>query len=204
MPRYLAYTLAALVLLMMAALPAHAIEVGKPAPDFTAKDIKGNEFKLSDHKGELVVLEWTNDQCPFVKKHYESKNMQKAQEAANAKGVYWVTIVSSAPGLQGHLTPEKAQEIIDSTGATPDAKILDESGELGHLYNATTTPNMFVIDKEGTLAYAGAIDDNSSPDPKTIEGAKNYVLTALDELEAGKPVETAQTQPYGCGVKYAK
>lgn len=202
MPKYLAYTLAAIVLLM-AAIPVHAAEVGKPAPDFTATNIKGNEFKLSDHKGEIVVLEWTNSECPFVKKHYGTNNMQKVQETANAQGVYWVSIVSSGPGLQGNVTKEQAQEIIDNAGASPDSKVLDESGDIGHLYGASTTPHMFVIDKTGTLAYAGAIDDQPTPDPKTVEGAKNYVLAAIDDLEAGKPVETAQTQPYGCGVKYA-
>ena len=187
------------------AAPAYAApETGKPAPDFTATDIKGNPFKLSDHKGKTVVLEWTNHECPFVMKQYGTKNMQNTQKAAHDKGAYWVSIVSSAEGRQGHTTPEQAQKIVDESGATPDVKILDEKGEIGKLYGASTTPHMFVIDKDGNVAYMGAIDDNPSPRPETVEGAKNYVLTAIDELSAGKPVETPVTQPYGCNVKYGE
>lgn len=202
MPRILAYALAAFVLLM-AVIPARAAQVGQSAPDFSATDIKGNAFKLSDHKGEIVVLEWMNHECPFVRKHYGTGNMQKTQEEAKAKGATWVSIVSSAPGLQGNVTPEEAQKIIDETGAHPDFKILDPSGEIGHLYDAKTTPHIFVIDKDGTLVYAGAIDDKPTPDPKSVEGSKNYVLAALDDLAAGKPVATPTTQSYGCAVKYA-
>ncbi len=196
-------TLALAALAMFAAVPAIAApEVGKAAPDFTATDINGAPFKLSDHKGKIVVLEWTNSECPFVVKHYETNNMQKTQKAALDKGVEWITINSSAPGKQGNVTAEEEKKIIADKDASNTAAILDPSGEIGHLYEASTTPHMFVIDKDGNVAYMGAIDDNSSPKHETVEGAKNYVLTALDELAAGTPVTTPVTQPYGCGVKY--
>jgi peroxiredoxin len=205
MTKFFSRFLTAVLAVFLLAGPASAApEIGKPAPEITATDIKGNPFKLSDHKGQPVVLEWTNHECPFVVKHYSSSNMQKLQKSAQEMGVKWVSIVSSAPGKQGHGTAEQAQKILDDAGASVTAKLLDESGEIGKLYDAQTTPHMFVIDANGVLAYAGAIDDNSSADPKTVEGAKNYVLAALESLKAGKPVETAQTQPYGCGVKYGR
>jgi len=178
-------------------------EVGKPAPDFTGTTASGEIFKLSDHKGDIVVLEWTNHLCPFVEKHYKSGNMTSLQKKAKEEfGAKWVSIVSSAPGNQGHVSPEDALRIVESMGATIDAKVLDESGEIGKLYDAKTTPHMFIIHKDGTLVYAGAIDSDSSADPATIEGAENYVLSALENLKAGEPVATPETQPYGCGVKY--
>ncbi|MCC7304696.1 MAG: redoxin domain-containing protein [Alphaproteobacteria bacterium] len=197
--------LLALSTLILAISPALAApEVGKPAPDFSATDIAGKPFKLSDHKGKIVVLEWTNHECPFVMKHYETGNMQKTQKAATDKGAEWISIVSSAPGKQGNVTKEEAAKIVTDTGAAPTAKILDESGAIGHLYDAKTTPHMFVIDKDGNVAYMGAIDDQPSPKHDTVNGAKNYVLSAIDALQAGTPVETASTQPYGCGVKYGE
>ncbi len=194
-------TLAALTVGLCA--PAFAApEVGKPAPDFTATAIDGSTVTLSAYKGKPVVLEWTNHECPFVAKHYGSGNMQKTQKAAVEGGAVWLSIVSSAPGKEGHVTPEEAKKIVADTGALATARILDEKGEIGKLYGAKTTPHMFVIDKDGTLVYAGAIDDKPSTDPKTVEGAKNYVTAALDDLAAGRPVQTAQTEAYGCGVKY--
>ena len=178
-------------------------EIGKAAPDFSATDIEGNPFKLSDHKGDIVVLEWTNHQCPFVVKHYDSGNMQKVQKETREKGVKWVSIVSSAKDRQGNITAEEATKIIEEGGASVDAKLLDESGEIGKLYDAKTTPHIFIIDAEGKLAYEGAIDSNASPNPATIEGAENYVIAAVDSLIAGEEIATAQTQPYGCSVKYA-
>lgn len=181
-----------------------AAEVGEAAPDFTATDINGQDFTLSDHKGKIVVLEWTNHQCPFVVKHYGTGNMQQTQKKAREMGVEWVSIVSSAPGNQGHVNAEEAARIAKEAGADITAKILDESGEIGKTYDALTTPHMFIVNEEGTLVYAGAIDNNSSPSPKTVEGAQNYVLAALDNLAAGEPVENAVTPPYGCSVKYGK
>ena len=201
--RFFAYALAAGVI-FFATLPVNAaVEVGAPAPDIEATDTNGNAFKLSDHKGKIVVLEWTNHQCPFVVKHYESGNMQATQKAAmELEGVEWVSIVSSAPGRQGHLDAEAANAIVSESGSTISAKILDEDGKIGKAYDAKTTPHMFIINEEGNLAYAGAIDSNSSPNPATIEGATNYVLSALNNMKAGEPVEVTQTQPYGCSVKY--
>ncbi len=180
-----------------------AVEVGQAAPDFTGKNvIDGTDFKLSDLKGKTVVLEWTNPECPFVVKHYGSTNMQTLQQAAKDKGVVWVSINSSAVEKQGHLTPETAPALIKEKGIHSAAYILDETGEIGKLYGAKTTPHMFVISPEGTLAYAGAIDNNPDPNPETIKGATNYVTAALDELAAGKPVSMPTTPSYGCAVKY--
>ncbi len=185
------------------ALPAQAaVEVGKPAPEFTATDSNGKAHKLSDFKGKVVVLEWTNPECPYVKKHYESKNMQKLQEKAVADGVVWLSINSSAEGKQGHLTGEQANKIIAEKGGKATAYILDPKGEIGNLYVAKTTPHMFVIGKDGTLLYDGAIDDNDSSKPEDAATAKNYVTEALAAAEQGKAIETSKTKPYGCGVKY--
>jgi peroxiredoxin len=190
--------------LLLGIAPSYAIEIGESAPDFTGTNIlSGQDFRLSDHKGKIVVLEWTNHLCPFVVKHYETGNMQKVQKAATDQGVEWVSIVSSAPGKQGNVTAEAGKQIVADAGAAPSAKILDESGEIGRLYGAQTTPHMFVINADGQLVYAGAIDDNSSPGHDTVDGAKNYVLAALADLAAGQTVETPTSQPYGCAVKYA-
>lgn len=179
-----------------------AVEIGAPAPQFKAVDIHGEDFDLAAMKGKTVVLEWTNHECPFVVKHYSTNNMQSAQKTATDNGVVWVSIVSSAEGNQGHITPEQAKTIHAEKGIHATTKILDASGEIGQQYAAKTTPHMFVINAEGNIAYAGAIDDNPSPSEKTVEGAKNYVLAALDDLASGRPVETPKTSPYGCSVKY--
>jgi len=197
--------LASLFLITLGTAVLAAPEIGKPAPDFTGADIlSGQNFKLSDHKGKIVVLEWTNHECPFVKKHYDSGNMQSLQKSASEKGVVWVSIVSSAEGRQGNVSVEESKKIVTDSVAKIAAKILDADGTIGKLYDAKTTPDMFVIDINGNLSYAGAIDDNPSPRPDTITGAKNYVTAAIDDLLAGKPVQTPQTQPYGCSVKYAQ
>ncbi len=201
MNKFLA-TIMAAATLVFAAPAIAAPAVGQPAPDFSATDVNGKEIKLSALKGKTVVLEWTNNECPYVKKHYDSGNMQKTQKEATAKGVEWITINSSAPGRQGHVSAEDAKKIMTETGGAPTAEILDEDGKIGKAYDAKTTPHMFVIDKEGTLAYAGAIDDNPSPKPEDAATAKNYVLAALNDLEAGTPVQTPTSQPYGCAVKY--
>ncbi len=195
---------AAVAALMFApTLPAHAAAtVGEAAPAFTLTDSKGTSHNLSDFKGKTVVLEWTNAECPFVRKHYDSKNMQTLQEEATGQGVVWLVINSGAEGKQGHVTGAQAEEIITRDGFKSTAYLLDGDGTVGHAYGASTTPHMFVINGEGTLVYAGAIDDNKSADPATIAGAKNYVRAALADLAAGKPVETASSQPYGCSVKY--
>ena len=176
---------------------------GEPAPDFTATGVDGETYTLSDLKGNPVVLEWHNPECPYVKKHYDTGNMQGLQEKYTAQDVTWLTIVSSAEGKQGYAaSDEEAKAIMDEQDQHATTRILDPSGEIGQLYGAQTTPHMYVIDADGVLVYQGAIDSDSSFKPESIEGATNYVTAALDALAAGEPVETASTQPYGCSVKY--
>ncbi len=177
--------------------------VGEPAPAFTLKNCAGKDVSLSDFKGKTVVLEWTNPGCPFVVKHYGSGNMQKLQKEATAKGVVWLSICSSAPGKQGNMSPADAAKNCASNGSAATAYLLDEDGKVGQLYGAKRTPEMYVINKEGTLVYHGAIDDKKTPDPADIAGAKNFVVTALEEVLTGKPVSTPKTEAYGCSIKYA-
>ncbi|MDP3544522.1 MAG: thioredoxin family protein [Elusimicrobiota bacterium] len=190
----------AAVLLSLSAAAHAAPQLGKPAPDFTLADQDGKSVKLSDAKGKLVVLEWFNEECPFVKKHYGSKNMQGLQKKYAKKDVVWYTIVSSKPGKQGHLTAGEAADRLK--GMSSKAILLDEKGDVGRLYSAKVTPHMYVIDKKGDLVYMGGIDDNPSADPADIKGARNHVAAALDEVLAGKPVSTPASAPYGCSVKY--
>ena len=184
-------------------LPASAaVEPGDQAPEFTLTDSKGTSHKLSDFRGKFVVLEWLNHECPFVKKHYSGGNMQKLQQEYSAKGVVWLSIISSAPGKQGHRTGPQADADTKDKGAAPTAVLLDPAGEVGKKYDAKTTPEMFVIDKEGKVIYAGAIDTIKSTDSADIAKAENHVRQALDAALAGKPVPTPKTTPYGCSVKY--
>lgn len=176
--------------------------IGQPAPNFTLKDTSGQEHSLSDFKGKTVVLEWTNHGCPFVVKHYATNNMQRLQAEATGDGVVWLKICSSAPGTQGHMSAEDAAAKSQEVDSKATAYLIDEDGAVGRLYNAKRTPEMFIIDKEGTLVYMGAIDDKSSADHGTVEGAKNFVAAALEEVMAGKPVSNPQTTAYGCSVKY--
>lgn len=191
-----------LALVIAASTALAAPEVGQPAPDFTLTDSNGKEHKLSDFKGKFVVLEWLNHGCPFVVKHYSAGNMQKLQKEFTGKDVVWLSIVSSAPGKQGHMTAEQTNAAIAEKGAAPTAVLLDESGTVGKLYDAKRTPEMYVVNPEGVLIYAGAIDDKKSVDSADIEGAVNYVKQALDEALAGKPVSVPKTEAYGCSVKY--
>ena len=177
-------------------------QVGKPAPNFTLKDLSGQSHELSDFKGKYVVLEWVNFGCPFVEKHYGSKNMQKLQKEFVDKGVVWLSICSSAPGKQGNETPDAAKSGLAEFGSAATAYLDDEDGTVGKLYQAKTTPDMFVVNPEGVLIYAGAIDDKPTPDPSTVAGANNYVRAALEEATAGKAVSVPSTKPYGCSVKY--
>lgn len=194
-------TLAAAALLAVPAFAA-APEVGQAAPDFTGVDTNGNEVSLSDFRGKPVVLEWSNAECPFVVKHYDSGNMQTLQKEATDNDVVWLTIVSSAEGKQGYTTGEEANTYMEEVKAASTARILDSSGEIGKLYDAKTTPHMFVVDEEGILVYAGAIDSDKSFKPEAIDGAENYVAAALASLEADEPIKVASTKPYGCSVKY--
>jgi len=190
--------------LVLFCLPAYAApEIGQPAPDFTATDTNGNPVTLSDYRGKIVVLEWSNHECPFVRKHYETGNMQALQKEATDDGVIWLTIVSSARDRQGYTTPEQANAIMKDVGSRATARILDPEGTLGRLYDARTTPHMFVIAPDGTLAYMGAIDDMPSPRHETVNGARNYVRMAIQSLKEGAPVNPATTRPYGCAVKYS-
>jgi peroxiredoxin len=186
------------------AATALAVRVGEPAPGFTAVDSNGKNQSLSDYKGKYVVLEWHNQGCPYTKKHYESGNMQRLQKEWTAKGVVWFTVISSAPGTQGFVTPSQENDYVKQVNAVPTAVLMDPGGTLGKLYDAKTTPHMYIIDPHGTLIYNGAIDDKPTSDQADIKTSKNYVSTALGEALAGKPITDAATRPYGCSVKYAK
>jgi peroxiredoxin len=176
--------------------------VGSAAPDFSLTDAKGKTHSLSEYKGKYVVLEWFNPECPFVKKHYGSGNMQKLQEEYTSKGVVWLTIDSSAPGTEGNLTPEQAAKKMGEWKTRQTALLLDPEGKAGRAYGAKNTPDMIVINPEGKIVYEGAIDSKASPNPADIPSSTNYVKVALDESLAGKPVTTSSTKPYGCSVKY--
>jgi peroxiredoxin len=176
--------------------------VGSSAPEFSLSDAKGKSHSLADYKGKYVVLEWFNPECPFVKKHYGSGNMQKLQQEFTSKGVVWLTIDSSAPGLEGNMTAEQASSTINSWKTHQTALLLDPEGKAGRAYGAKNTPHMFVISPEGKIVYEGAIDSKATPNPADIPTSTNYVKTALDEAMAGKPVSNANTRPYGCSVKY--
>ena len=192
-----------LTLLTTFSMAANArVSVNQPAPDFTAVDSNGKEHRLSDFKGKTVVLEWTNHDCPYVRKHYDSGNMQALQKTATGKGVVWLSIISSAPGKQGHVSGAEANRLTSSRNAAPTAVLLDESGEIGRLYGAKTTPHMYIIDEGGELVYMGGIDSIPSTDTNDIARATNYVDAALNALSSGQPIEDAVTRPYGCSVKY--
>jgi hypothetical protein len=179
-----------------------AARVGERAPDFTATDSNGTVHKLSEYAGKYVVLEWHNRGCPFTAKHYNSGNMQRLQHEWTARGVIWLTVISSAPGKQGYITAADENAFLKEANAAPTAVLLDPTGALGHRYDAKTTPHMFIIDPQGTLIYNGAIDDRATTDAVDIAGSKNYVSLALGEALAGKPVSNPSTRPYGCSVKY--
>jgi peroxiredoxin len=181
-----------------------ALKPGDQAPDFKGMDSNGKTQTLSQYRGKWVVLEWANRGCPYEQKHYKSGNMEALQKEWTAKGVVWLSILSSAPGQQGYVTPAEENEYLSMMHAAPTAAILDPSGAIGHMYEAKTTPHMFVIDPNGKLVYEGAIDDRPSTDPESLKGAHNYVSEALEEAMAGRPVTTPVTRSYGCSVKYAE
>ncbi len=177
--------------------------LGQPVPDFSLQGADGKTHALSDYKGKFVVLEWTNPKCPFVHKFYDSGTMQKLQGEETGKGVVWLRVNSSAPGHEGAQTPAEAAAYEKSHHVASTETLLDPTGKVGHEFHATNTPQMFVINKEGKLIYAGGIDDKASPDPADIATAKNYVTAALDEAMAGQAVTVSSAPPYGCSVKYA-
>jgi peroxiredoxin len=183
---------------------AHAAAtVGQAAPPFSATASSGGRVQLADHLGKVVVLEWTNHDCPYVRKHYESGNIQALQKDATGKGVAWLTVISSAPGTQGYVTAAQANELTAKRQAVPTAVLFDPEGTVGKLYKATVTPHMYVIDAQGVLVYAGAIDDRPTTRQADIQGAQNYVRIALDAVLAGQAVKTPLTRAYGCTIKYA-
>ncbi len=177
--------------------------VNQPAPAFTAKDATGKTVSLADFKGKHVVLEWVNPGCPFVQKHYNSGNMPATQKDAMAKGVVWLSVSSTAKDAGDYLPPAELAKWLQSKSGAPTATLIDEEGKLGRSYGARTTPHMYLIDPQGKLVYAGAIDSKASANPADIKTATNYVKQAVGEAVAGKPVSQAQTQAYGCSIKYA-
>jgi peroxiredoxin len=194
--------LLALALTLSSTLAFANAKIGAPAPDFTAVDAEGKTHKLADYKGKYVVLEWYNKDCPYVRKHYGSQNMQKTQTTLKEKGVVWLSVQSSAPGKEGYLTAADTIKNAAKEKSNADAILMDEKGVLGKAYGAKTTPHIFLIDPQGVLRYNGAIDDNDSADPKTIYGANNYIIAAVVSAQKGAKIAKETTKPYGCSVKY--
>lgn len=196
------FILTSIVLLGFGIAFAGSPTVDEAAPNFKLKDISGKEVSLSDFKGKTVVLEWINFDCPFVRKHYNSGNMQSIQKEYTEKGIVWLSICSSAPGKEGNFDNDEIKSRISKSKANMSYYLLDENGDVGKLYAAKTTPHMFIIDKTGKLVYAGGIDNIKSANVDDIKTAKNYVRSALDEILSGKSVTDKTSAPYGCSVKY--
>lgn len=193
---------AALLLALTCASASAAPKPGEPAPAFSAVDSRGKTVTLADYRGRHVVLEWTNADCPFVRKHYGSGNMQALQKQATGRDVVWLSVISSAPGKEGHVDGTRADQLTRERGALPTAVLLDASGEVGRRYGAKTTPHLFLVDPKGTLLYMGAVDSIASADVADVARAEPYFRQALEEALAGKTVTRAVTRPYGCAVKY--
>jgi peroxiredoxin len=191
------------IVLLPISAAAQAV-VGSPAPGFAATDSRGQTHTLDEYRGKYIVLEWHNQGCPYTRKHYISGNMQGLQKEWTAKGVVWFTVISSAPGEQGHVSDAEENSYLAQMHADPTAVLMDPEGKLARLYTAKTTPEMYVIDPAGKLIYEGAIDDRPTPDPSDVKGADNYLSDALTEAMAGKPVLHSYTRSYGCSVKYAE
>lgn len=183
-------------------MPASDAKVGEKAPAFTLIDSNGESHNLSDFEGKYVVLEWVNFGCPFVAKHYDSGNMQELQSWAAEHDIVWLSICSSAEGKQGYMENDELNETLEEKGFAAAAYLVDASGDVGQSYGAKTTPHMYVINPEGTLIYAGAIDDKPTTDVEDVEGATNYVVNAVTAAKAGQDIEVNVTKPYGCSVKY--
>jgi peroxiredoxin len=197
-PWILGLTLAAIV----APVRAATATVGQAAPAFSVTDTQGKAVSLADFKGKTVVLEWVNPDCPYVRKHYDSANMQGTQKAAAAKSVVWLAVNSTHPGHTDFKKPTEMAAWMKAQGAAPTATLLDSDGKMGRAYGARTTPHMYVIDPKGSLVYAGAIDDKPSANPADVKTAKNFVNAALADVLAGKAVAQPVTRAYGCSVKY--
>ena len=193
----------AAAIVALGAQPATAqVRVGNGAPGFTLTNSDGRAVSLSDFKGKTVVLEWTNHECPYVRKHYGGNNMQALQKKWTGQGVVWLSVISSGPGLDGHVSPEQANKLTADRGAAPSAVLFDPTGKVGRAYNARTTPHMYVIAGDGALVYAGGIDDQPSARLEDLKIAKNFVDQALSEIAQGKPVSVTSSRAYGCSVKY--
>jgi peroxiredoxin len=178
------------------------VRIGAPAPAFALTDANGSAVSLADFRGKTVVLEWTNHGCPYVGKHYRGNNMQALQKKWTGQGVVWLSVISSAPGLQGHVSPQQANKLTADRGAAPTAVLLDPTGKVGRAYGARTTPHMYVIDGEGALVYMGGIDDKPTARLEDLKSARNFVDEALSEIAQGKPVSVATSRAYGCSIKY--
>ena len=189
--------------LTLATLPALAVAPGAIAPDFKGTDSNGVQHSLSQYRGKYVVLEWANQGCPYDRKHYLSGSIQSQQRDWTAKGVIWLSVISSAPGEQGYVTPSEENTYLKTMRAAPTAALLDPTGAIGRLYEAKTTPHIFIIDPTGKLIYQGALDDKPTTEQEDLKGARNYLNETLTAAMAGKPVSVASTRPYGCSVKYA-
>jgi len=194
----------AAVALMPALAFAASPDVGKPAPLFTAVDSNGKSWSLAELKGKIVVIETTNHDCPYVRKHYTAKNMQSQQREAAAKGVVWLTSASSATGEEGYVTAPQANELTKKRDAAPAAVLLDPQSKIARAYGATVTPHMYIIDASGILVYKGGIVSIPSSDIADIPKAKQYIRIGLGEVLAGKPVSDSSTRPYGCSLKYPR
>jgi peroxiredoxin len=195
-------TILAAAAIVLAAPVAAAAVVGQAAPGFTATDSNGRTVRLADYRGKTVVLEWTNPDCPFVQKFYAGGDMQKLQADARKQGAVWLTVNSGAPGKQGHVDGAAANAKMRAQGFQSTAYLLDADGAIGRAYGARTTPHMFVVAPDGTLAYAGGIDSIASANPADIAKAEPLTRLAITQVVAGKPVETPTSRPYGCSVKY--
>lgn len=196
------FGLAALISFLLSAPVLAGLKIGEPVPLIDAHTQTGERVNLADYKGKYVVLEWTNELCPFVQKHYKSRNMQTLQKEMSQRDVVWLTVFSSAVGKPGHVDAAAARKFAADLGTSSTAMLLDESGDIGRAYGASTTPHMYVIDTEGKLAYMGAIDDVPSADPDDIPQAQNYVRAALNQALAGEVISVPLSKPYGCSIKY--
>lgn len=195
--------LAGLSFTTISAFAESTARIGQPAPAFQAVDADGKARSLSEFAGKTVILEWTNHECPYVRKHYNSATMQTLQKDMAKDGIVWLSVISSPPGEQGYVEAAKARELTVQRDAAPAGILLDPNSKVARAYGAQTTPHMYIIDPKGTLAYMGAIDDKPSASPASLNGARSYVRQAVAEMKAGKPVSEASTKSYGCAVKYA-
>jgi len=191
------------VSMFLAGGAALAATVGQPAPAFSATDAAGKPVALADFKGKTVVLEWVNPDCPYVRKHYDSANMQATQKGATGKGVVWLAVNSTATGHVDYRKPADMTAWMQAQKAAATHTLMDSDGKVGRAYGARTTPHLYIVDAKGTLVYAGGIDDRPSANPADVKTAKNHVNAALADIAAGRPVAQAATRPYGCSVKYS-